>query len=256
MVIWGKAITCLSISLVLLTGCSTASQVDYTDSTNSDQQSLELVQLHPPKDGQDMVVIRTSLGDISIVLYDKIAPQTVKQFKKLIKQKFYDGKKVFSVDPSSKLMLSGTMDQKESQGKVLTDNGKPVEPEVTPKIWHFSGAVSTFGTKTGVFNKRYVSDSRFFIVGHQPATLDMVEQMEENDFPGKVIEGYKKLGGYPQYTGFYTVFGQVIDGMEVVDEIVSRVNNGQNTSEEIVIQTIELKTYSQDENELTQKQAS
>lgn len=254
MIIWAKAVACLSMSLVLLTGCGVTDQGRRVEAASrSGGETLELVQMHAPADGQDMAVVKTSLGNIRIVLYEQFAPQTVKQFKRLVEEKFYDGKRIFSVDPDSKLMFAGAEDDEGTKGRIATDDGKAVEPEVTPRVWHFSGAVSAFGTQTGIFNRRYVSDSRFFIVGDQPAQLDLLDQMEENDFPNEVIQAYKKLGGCPQYTGFYTVFGQVIDGMEIVNEIVAGGVNEETGAPlaETVIESVSLTTYSSEEADVS-----
>ncbi len=244
MVAWIKVIAGVSVSLCLLAGCGPVGTMEQTDQTSSQKESLELVQLQKPNEGQDMAVLHTSLGNISILLYGQYAPNTVNQFKKLVQDGFYNGKNIFPISGDEHTFLSGADGQDGSSGTVATENGKPVEPEVTPNVWHFSGAVSAYGKETGIFNKRYVSDSRFFIVGNQSAQTELIEQMEEGGFPREVISAYKKLGGRPQYTGFYTVFGQVIDGMDVVEELITKVQSG--AGEDLMINSAELTTYSEE----------
>lgn len=242
MVRWIKVAACLSASLLLLTSCAMESTV--SASSGSQEEPPKLVQLQQPQEGQEMAVIHTALGEIHILLYEEQAPQTVRQFKQLVQEGFYNGNRVFAIDPQTHSIFAGATDESGSSGEIATEDGKAVEPEVTPEVWHFSGAVSTYGTRTGIFNRRFVSDSRFFIVGDVSAQPELLEQMEENDYSEQVMEAYKKLGGCPQYTGFFTVFGQVIEGLDLVEQIAAGgADETGRPLEETVIDSIELTEY-------------
>ena len=72
----------------------------------------------------------------------------------------------------------------------------------------------------------------------------MVNDMEEYGYPMKVINAYKEHGGYPQYTGAYTVFGQVYEGLDVVDALSEMKTTGDYKElADVVIEKIELSTY-------------
>ena len=79
--------------------------------------------------------------------------------------------------------------------------------------------------------------SQFFIVNAKTVTdsdLDYAEQNSGAEIPDSVREKYKEVGGYPYLDGSYTVFGQVIEGMDVVDQISACEKSYSSTGELIV----------------------
>ena len=86
----GAAVGVLTVSLIL-SGCSMMGNT--TDPV--DEESMKLVQLESPADGQDMAVMTTDKGVIKFVLYPEYAPKAVDNFKKLVKEGFYNNTKVF-----------------------------------------------------------------------------------------------------------------------------------------------------------------
>jgi peptidyl-prolyl cis-trans isomerase B (cyclophilin B) len=233
------------LSVAMLVGCSGMNPNSSDQTESEESEPIDLVQLKDPVEGQEMAVVKTNLGNISFILYEEYAPNTVAHFKKLVKEGFYNHNSIFGIDEEIHSFFAGATKEDGSKGKIATDDGKAVDPETCENVWHFSGAVSALGEKKGLFQPKYVSDSRFFIVGDQPAVQDFVDQMEENDYPEEVINAYKQLGGYPQFTGFYTVFGQVVGGMDVVNQIVSSDYDEETGRpvENLVIESIELSAY-------------
>lgn len=243
---WISIVLTLSLGVVMLTGCAPA-----VDSASQQDNEPELVQMKPPADGQEMAVVTTNYGEIKFVLYEEYAPNTVSHFKKLVEDGFYNNNGVWGIQKETNSFMAGATDAAGKEGKIETDDGKPVSPEVNKNVWHFSGAVSAYGKEQGVFNKSIMSDSRFFILGETLANQQILDKLQEYDFPQNVIDAYKVLGGCPQITGNYTVFGQVVSGMDVVDEIVSQqvvMSKDQKSIgkpvDPIVIEHIILDTYS------------
>lgn len=215
-----------------------------SDAKPISEQDIDLIQLKEPTVGQETAVIKTTFGDITMVLYEKEAPKTVSHFKKLIADGFYNDQKIFT-EIGVNSFVSGAADDVGIEGKLLTDDKKAIECEVTPNLWHFSGAVSVLGFEKGPFSKKNLSDSRFFIVGDIDPLTKTVEEMEKFDYPVKVINAYKERGGLPTYTGMYTVFGQVIEGMDVVNKI-SAIKNAEEVTgsiPDVKIISITLDTY-------------
>ncbi len=94
---------------------------------------------------------------------------------------------------------------------------------------------------------RGTNGSQFFIV-QKTDTKDMLPQMkqigEDGGFSADVIDAYEKLGGTPWLDGKHTVFGQVFEGMDVVDKIASvKVDGASKPLEPVVMETVEIEEY-------------
>lgn len=249
---WLKSVLAVSVGVLCLTACMPAGTKPKSEG------DIELAQLKAPEEGQEMAVVTTNKGVIKFVLYEKYAPKTVKQFKTLVADGFYSGNKVFAAQKDAASFFAGATDENGDTGKIATDDSKALEPEVSQDVWHFTGAVSAFGTEEGMIEKKVLSDSRFFMVGTKPVEKEILDNMAEYEYPEKVMNAYKELGGVPTLTGRYTVFGQVVEGIEVVDEIAntqtSTNDKGELTavpSEDIVIEKIEMSTYSSENVKIT-----
>lgn len=239
-------LTALLFSMTfLLTGCMSMLGDTNTNAVSEiDVSKIRLHQLYEPDEGQLTAVITTSEGTITIALYPQYAPNTVANFKALVEEGYYNGKPIF-LQPHISAIVSGAEDETGSTGKVAVGDENGIEAEITTELWHFSGAVSVIGREEGFINKKMLSDSRFFILGDIPATTEIADEMKNNNYPDKVIDAYKEKGGLPQYTGTYTVFGQVLSGMDVIEKIVAsgRVEDSNLPQNGAVIEKIELSQY-------------
>ena len=207
-----KVTSLLICSMIFMTGCMSPT------ATGLDEEAIEFIQFNEIEEGQEIAVIETSKGTIKMVLFPNEAPKTVAHFKKLINEGFYNDKEIF-IQPDLDAFITGTEDATGTKGKIATEDGEAIESELTPNLWHFSGAVSSLGYEKNRFSKTLLSDSRFFIVGDVQPTTELTTQMQENAYPEKVITEYKERGGLPQFTGAYTIFGHVYEGLEIVNEI-------------------------------------
>ena len=143
--------------------------------------------------GPQVVVLETTQGTIAIKLADKDAPKTAANFKKLVRQKFYDGTYFHRVIPGF-MIQGGDPNSKDADPGNDGSGGPGYTVEAEIKLPHLRGSVATARTGDQVNPTRASSGSQFFIdVAPQPS-LD---------------------------AGGYTVFGQVISGMEAVDKIVA-----------------------------------
>lgn len=239
-----KSLRLFSVMLLLcsglLTGCIPADESAPTDA------DIRLIQLEPPKEGQDIAIFETTRGTIRMMLFSEQTPQTVAHFKTLINAGFYDDRPIAKIDPIAKTMFTGIDETTDTNGRVMTENGKDVPLETDINLWHFPGAVSAYQNVSG-FNSRYTnSDSRFFIVGSKKPADQTIYQLEEQDYPKVVQDAYQEHGGLLEYTGCFTVFAQVYEGMDIVDDIIDNTELQPGTvipKEEIVIRKAVLSTY-------------
>lgn len=214
---------------MLFSGCISSAQI-------VDEKNMKLVQLDAPADGQEMAVIKTSAGEIKMVLYPDYAPNICKNFKERVAEGYYNNKKVFGVMKDIAFM-AGADDDTGKSGK--TSDGKMIKNEYHDNLWPFAGAVCAFSQKSGK------CDSRFFLTTDCAVSDEMVEQMKKGNYPEAVIKAFQEKGGVPNFSRNYPVFGQVIEGMDVVKEISSYAENmdSQIPTKDIMIESITLTTY-------------
>lgn len=114
--------------------------------------------------------------------------------------------------------------------------GRPFEDEFTPVLHNIRGALSMANAGP------CTNGSQFFIVQANTVPEQMLSQMaqlEDRGFPAESAEDYKNLGGTPWLDFRHTVFGQVYEGMDVVDAIAESAVNSQDCPlEDIFIEQI------------------
>ena len=161
-------------------------------------------------------ILHTSLGDIRIKLFPKLAPLAVENFLTHAKEEYYNGVTFHRVidgfmiqggDPKG----NGTGGESIWHGKDNTkDTGTGFKNEISPYLYNIRGSLSM--ANTGQPN---TNGSQFFI---NQSTTDYSAKLPTSSYPKKIIEAYKE-GGNPSLDGKHPVFGQVIEGMDVVDKI-------------------------------------
>ena len=161
-------------------------------------------------------ILHTSLGDIRIKLFPKLAPLAVENFLTHAKEGYYNGVTFHRVidgfmiqggDPKG----NGTGGESIWHGKDNTkDTGTGFKNEISPYLYNIRGSLSM--ANTGQPN---TNGSQFFI---NQSTTDYSAKLPTSSYPKKIIEAYKE-GGNPSLDGKHPVFGQVIEGMDVVDKI-------------------------------------
>ncbi len=121
-------------------------------------------------------------------------------------------------------------------GKDTTiDAGNGFKDEISAFLYNIRGSLSMANAGSGT------NGSQFFI---NQNTTDMSSQLSSSSYPGKIIDAYKN-GGNPNLDGKHTVFGQVIEGMDIVDKIASvETDDSDKPKTDVKIESIEiLKDY-------------
>lgn len=239
-----KSFLCMTLWLTGFVSCLPQEiPQNYDDAT--------LVQLYQPQPNQEMAVLNTNLGEIKFVLYEQYAPNTVKQFKKLVEEGFYNNNECYGIQSNISALFMGSSDEDGEKGEIRTDDNNALDVEFSPSLWHFTGAVSAYGDEKGFYNKSIKSDSRFFFMGERAVDTDIINSMEDYDYPKQVIDAYKQLGGVPTLTGKYTVFGQVVEGIDIINKVINssyQEIDGNKTIKpnlNLVIENITITNYTQ-----------
>jgi len=192
------------------------------------------------------IVIQTSLGDIEIVLYDD-TPLHRDNMIKLIKQGFYDGQ-LFHRVIDDFMIQGGDPNSVNAPKGMQLGNGGPgykIPAEFRDNHFHKKGALAAAREGDNVNPKKASSGSQFYIVKgrviKQEELLAYQSRGIHKPFTPEQIEVYTSIGGAPHLDGSYTVFGEVIKGLNVVDKISALPKDNYNRPIQDVTYTIILK---------------
>ena len=192
---------------------------------------MDFPQLNLDKVEGPKATIKTNHGDIKIQLFPEQAPMTVENFVRLAQKGYYD-KTIFHRVISDFMIQGGDPEGNGTGGTSIWDH--PFEDEFSQELFNLRGALSMANSGPNT------NGSQFFIVQNKNMPKRYIKQMEPAGYPKEIIHAYKQ-GGTPWLDGRHTVFGQVIDGMEVVDEIAKvKKDKMDKPLEDVVINTIDI----------------
>lgn len=218
------------LSALLMLACSQSSQAD-TATTGSDNQEQKNPTKKKKPAQMTKVLLKTSMGDIVIALYDE-TPLHKENFIKLVNDKYYDGV-LFHRIIQNFMIQTGDPESKTAKPGQMLGNGGPgytIPAEFVPGLYHKRGAVAAARMGDNVNPKKESSGSQFYIVdGRVFSTNDLnrVIQMTGKTYSMDQIKDYTSIGGAPHLDGDYTVFGEVVSGMEIVDKIAAQQKDGR-----------------------------
>lgn len=213
---------------------STKESTEKTTETSTvesiDLNSLELPQLNTEvADNEDLVEMVTTKGTIKIKLFPELAPKAVENFMTHAKDAYYDGVTFHRVIQDF-MIQGGDPDGNGTGGESIWGEG--FETEISNQLYNIRGALSMARTQDPNSN-----GSQFFIVQNSD---DMHDGLLKDDYPQAIIDAYKN-GGYPSLDGEYTVFGQVVEGMDVVDAIAAvETDSSDKPTEDVKIEKINI----------------
>lgn len=172
-----------------------------------------------------MVEMVTSQGKITFLLYND-TPLHRDNFLKLVKNHTYDGLLFHRVIKDFMVQAGDPKSRDAKPGQPLGDGtlGYTVPAEFRADLIHKRGALCAARQGDQVNPKKASSASQFYIVQGQVwdnKTLDMMEQRFGKKFTAEQRKVYTTVGGTPHLDGDYTVFGEVVEGMEVVNKIAA-----------------------------------
>lgn len=182
------------------------------------------------KEKRAQILFETSMGNIRIELYNE-TPLHRDNFLQKVKRGFYDGLLFHRVIKDFMIQGGDPTSKNAPKGKLLGDgeDGDMIPAEFAlPQIFHKRGAIAMAREGDDVNPKHSSSSCQFYIVWGKKFDDEMltkVQQRLDKTTNGAVkidsvqAEIYKTVGGVPHLDGQYTVFGEVIEGLNVVDKI-------------------------------------
>lgn len=226
-----------------------------------------MLQFSPLQEGDTLVILHTSAGDITLRFFPEETPMAYENFVTHARNGYYDGT-IFHRTIEDFMIQGGCPDGQGTGGESIW--GHTFGPEYSPHLWHFRGALAMAQTA-----RPDSIGSQFYIV--QNAALDphmhgmiegFIHRQDELQgvtpegesvylrdwLPLEAMEAYLELGGTPhldiailhagreQRQG-HTVFGHVVDGMDVVDTIAAGSVFNDRPLVPVVIQSVTVTTY-------------
>lgn len=218
-----------------------------------DPETIQLIQLESPKEGDPIAIIDTTLGEIRIALYPDRSPDAVKNFTELAESGWYDNTYVY--DSMEGIYASAGCKHKNGDIDISgNESHEKIKRELSQDLWPFRGAVCMVNTaKDSSFKNKLMGGGQFYN-GSCFMFLDEVElddkskqELLEASDNQALGQAFIDLGGVPNLSQQVTIIGQTYEGLEVIDALTSleTENNGKYMipKEDIMIKSVKIDTY-------------
>jgi len=171
------------------------------------------------KGKQTMVLIHTSYGNMKAVLYNE-TPQHRDNFIKLAKEGYFNGTLFHRVIDGFMIQGGDPLSKNAPKGQMLGNGGPSytIPAEFNKDLIHQKGALAAARDNNP---QKASSGSQFYIVQGKQVSSQMLMQMSKNHYTAEQKHIYETVGGTPFLDNEYTVFGQVIEGLDIIDKIAS-----------------------------------
>jgi len=172
-----------------------------------------------------LIKVETSLGNMVLELFED-TPEHKNNFLKLVNEGFYNDL-LFHRVISGFMVQGGDPESRNAPAGKSLGSGGPgytVPAEFNPAHVHTKGALSAARTGDAVNPERRSSGSQFYIVQGKPVPANQIEQMGKRlgiTYTPAQIAAYTTEGGTPFLDMQYTVYGQVVEGLDVIDKIAA-----------------------------------
>ena len=223
-----------------------------------DPDTIRLVQLETPKEGDPIAVVETTLGEVRFVLYPDRSPNAVGNFTELAESGWYDDTYVF--DSREGIYASAGCKRKNGDISGEADSSRErTERELSQDLWTFRGAVCMVNTaKDSSFKNKLMGGGTFY----NGSCFMFIDEVELDDEAKKELldasdnkalgQAFLDLGGVPNLSQQVTVIGQVYEGLDVIDKLTSleTENNGKYMipKDDIRVLSVKIDTYSAENN--------
>ena len=190
-------------------------------------------QLNELNTSNPLVTVHTNHGDFKLELFPEVAPKTVENFVTHAKNGYYNGV-IFHRVIEDFMIQGGDPTGTGMGGESIY--GRTFEDEFSREAFNLYGTLSMANAGPNT------NGSQFFIVTAKQVPAQMLKQLKDGGWPEEIVEEYAKVGGTPWLDNRHTVFGRVVEGMDVVLKIEGVERNAQDRPlEDVVIKSMDVK---------------
>lgn len=198
-----------------------------------DGKMSQFPQLNEVNEKNTLVTVHTNLGDFTLELFPEVAPKTVENFVTHAKNGYYNGV-IFHRVIEDFMIQGGDPTGTGMGGESIY--GRTFEDEFSREAFNLYGTLSMANAGPNT------NGSQFFIVTAKQVPAQMLKQLKDGGWPEEIVEEYAKVGGTPWLDHRHTVFGRVVEGMDVVLKIEGVERNAQDRPlEDVVIESMDVK---------------
>ena len=198
-----------------------------------DGKMSQFPQLNEVNEKNPLVTVHTNQGDFTLELFPEVAPKTVENFVTHAKNGYYDGV-IFHRVIEDFMIQGGDPAGTGMGGESIY--GRTFEDEFSREAFNLYGTLSMANAGPNT------NGSQFFIVTAKQVPAQMLKQLKDGGWPEEIVEEYAKVGGTPWLDHRHTVFGRVVEGMDVVLKIEGVERNAQDRPlEDVVIESMDVK---------------
>ena len=198
-----------------------------------DGKMSQFPQLNEVNEKNPLVTVHTNQGDFTLELFPEVAPKTVENFITHAENGYYDGV-IFHRVIEDFMIQGGDPTGTGMGGESIY--GRTFEDEFSREAFNLYGALSMANAGPNT------NGSQFFIVTAKQVPAQMLKQLKDGGWPEEIVEEYAKVGGTPWLDHRHTVFGRVVEGMDVVLKIEGVERNAQDRPlEDVVIESMDVK---------------
>ena len=253
-------IVVLMVCLLVLSGCTnkdaekneneiststnTVANSDNVENETSKERVVDTVnykeaaekQMAMPEEGEEIAILHIKdFGDVKLKFFKEVAPKAVENFVTHAKEGYYNGLTFHRV--INEFMIQGGDPEGTGMGGESIWGqgfGTELDYSLVPYRGSLCMAMSSMPNSIG---------SQFFIT-QAHYDNEMESYLKEGGYPEGLIEEYREYGGYLSLYLQYTVFGQVFEGIEVVDKVAAvEKDSNDKPLKDVIIDSIEVTTF-------------
>lgn len=218
---------------------------------NFDYKTAAEKQMSLPKDGEMVAIIKVKgFGEMKVKFFEDVAPNAVANFTTHAKNGYYDGL-IFHRVINEFMIQGGDPTGTGFEGESIWGEGFGTELSQSAAPYRGSLCMAMSSQPNSIGSQFFITQANY--------SKDMEDMMKKGGYPEGLLEQYRKYGGYFSLYLQYTVFGQVFEGLDVLDKIaavktesvpvvIDGVSYGAGTQddkpvEDVIIEEIEITTY-------------